>query len=67
MKAHMSICPFCGVITETPHETQAGCIEALHAEIARIRGVLDQVRSAAVPQPYPIEDEENDEDRRVGP
>jgi hypothetical protein len=47
----MDICPFCGVGTETPHETQAGCIEALHAEIARMRAVLQQVHSAEVPGP----------------
>jgi len=62
----MSICPFCGVVTEVPHETQAGCIEALNAEIARMRGVLEQVRSAAVPAPPPLEeDEEAEDDRRT--
>ena len=62
----MSICPFCGVVTEVPHETQAGCIEALNAEIARMRGVLEQVRSAAVPAPAPLEeDEEAEDDRRT--
>jgi len=47
----MDICPFCGVGTETPHETQEGCIEALHAEIARMKSVLGQVQSAEVPGP----------------
>jgi len=61
----MSICPFCGVVTQTPHETQAGCIEALNAEIARMRAVLDQVHSTAVPGPRPQEDEEGDDDRRT--
>lgn len=45
------MCPFCGVHTETPHETQEGCIAALHAEITRMRTVLDCVRSAEVPGP----------------
>lgn len=37
-------CPFCGVATDVPHETQEGCIEALHVEIARMRGILDHLR-----------------------
>jgi hypothetical protein len=37
-------CPFCGVPTDVPHETQEGCIEALHGEIARMRGILDHLR-----------------------
>jgi hypothetical protein len=37
-------CPFCGVVTDVPHETQEGCIEALHVEIARMRGILDHLR-----------------------
>jgi len=36
-------CPFCGVVTPVPHESQQGCIEALHVEIARMRGILDHV------------------------
>jgi hypothetical protein len=47
----MATCPFCGVATETPHDTQEGCIQALHAEIARMRAILDQVESAEVPGP----------------
>lgn len=37
-------CPFCGVATEAPHETQEGCIAALHEEITRMRGILDHLR-----------------------
>ncbi len=37
------ICPFCGVVTEAPHETQQLCIEALQCEIARTRRVLESV------------------------
>ena len=47
----MSTCPFCGVVTEIPHETQEGCIQALQAEIARVRDVLSHVQSVEVPQP----------------
>ncbi len=61
----MSICPFCGLIAEAPHETQEGCIEALNAEIAKMRAVLQQVRSAAVPGPLPQEDDEAEDDRRT--
>jgi hypothetical protein len=38
------VCPFCGVPTDVPHESQAGCIEALHAEIARVRAILKYVK-----------------------
>lgn len=58
----MSNCPFCGVMTTTPHETQEGCIEALNAEIARMRTLLGQVQSAAVPGPLVFE-----EDFEAGP
>lgn len=36
------VCPFCGIAADAPHETQEGCIEALHAEITRVRDILDQ-------------------------
>jgi hypothetical protein len=57
----MSICPFCGIVTEAPHETQTGCIQALNAEIARMRAVLDHVRSTAVPKPSDPEEEDDQE------
>jgi hypothetical protein len=48
----VQVCPFCGLTTDTPHETQLGCIDALHVEIARMRGVLEHVRPlGAVPNP----------------
>jgi hypothetical protein len=37
-------CPFCGVSTVVPHETQQGCIDALQVEIARMRGILEHLR-----------------------
>ena len=61
----MSICPFCGVVTESPHETQAGCIEALNAEIVRMRALLEQVHSAAVPGPPPDDDDPEDNQEPV--
>jgi hypothetical protein len=42
-----SACPFCGVVTDVPHETQEGCIEALHVEIARMRTILGHLRPLA--------------------
>jgi hypothetical protein len=36
-------CPFCGLGTDLPHETQQACIAALHAEIARMRQVVDRL------------------------
>jgi len=41
-------CPFCGVIAEVPHETQEGCIAALHTEIGRMRGILATLKPAGV-------------------
>jgi hypothetical protein len=45
----MSVCPFCGLSTEIPHENQQGCLDALAAEIARLRSVLEHSESTAVP------------------
>ena len=47
----MPNCPFCGVVTDIPHETQEGCIHALQAEIARMRALLDRVHSTEVTSP----------------
>ena len=41
-------CPFCGVIDGVPHETQEGCIAALHNEIGRMRGILSNLKPAGV-------------------
>lgn len=38
------VCPFCGVASEAPHKTQEGCIEALQAEIAHMRDILQHVK-----------------------
>ena len=38
-----AICPFCGVATDAPHETQQACIEALQTEIERTRRILETV------------------------
>jgi hypothetical protein len=53
----MPVCPFCGVITEIPHENQQTCLEALAVEIARLRSVLEHSASAAVPVPPPEQDD----------
>jgi hypothetical protein len=52
-------CPYCGVSSDVAHETQEACIEALRAEISRVRGVLNHVRSAVVPGPVEKADEED--------
>jgi hypothetical protein len=52
----MANCPFCGVMTSAPHETQEGCIEALNAEIARMKTLLGQVQTVTVPGPLELED-----------
>lgn len=42
-------CPFCGLTTDVPHETQEGCIAALQAEISRMRDLLDHLKPAGAP------------------
>jgi hypothetical protein len=37
------ICPFCGMASDIAHDTQAACIEALRAEVARTRQILEHV------------------------
>jgi uncharacterized Zn finger protein (UPF0148 family) len=51
------ICPFCGVVSEAPHETQQACIEALQSEIARTRRILETVTE---PLPAAAIAQEND-------
>ena len=52
----MPVCPFCGVVAETPHENQQLCLEALAAEIARLRNVLEHSESTTVPTPAQPDD-----------
>jgi hypothetical protein len=51
------LCPFCGMATELPHESQEGCIAALHEEIARTRQILENV-TEPLPAPAIAEDDE---------
>lgn len=37
------LCPFCGMASDVPHESQEVCIAALHAEIQRTRQILESV------------------------
>ena len=50
-------CPFCGVVSAVPHETQEGCIAALHTEIAQMRGLLANLKPAGAPITAGEEDE----------
>jgi hypothetical protein len=50
-------CPFCGLAADVNHETQEGCIEALHAEIGRMRGILASLKPAGVPPLPSVEDD----------
>ena len=40
-------CPFCGVDTDAPHESQEACIGALNGEIQRVRALLERLRPPA--------------------
>ena len=37
------LCPFCGMATESPHQSQEVCIAALQAEIHRTRQILEKI------------------------
>jgi hypothetical protein len=50
-------CPFCGLAAIVAHETQEGCIAALHEEIGRMRAVLSTLTPAGVPGPIRPEDD----------
>ena len=50
-------CPFCGVIEGVPHETQEGCIAALHNEIGRMRGILANLKPAGVSKTVDAQDD----------
>src|SRR4051794_34856654 len=43
-KMRVTACPFCGVPTDVPHETQQLCIAALHGEIALMRAMVRRVK-----------------------
>jgi hypothetical protein len=51
------ICPFCGVVSETPHETQQACIAALQSEIDQTRRVLENV-TESLPAPSIAEEQD---------
>ena len=55
MKA--AVCPFCGIVSGHPHETQEACIDALQAEIRRTRQVLERVTEPLPPPRIDIEDD----------
>ena len=45
----MTSCPFCGGVTDLPHDSQEACIAALQQEIARTREIVERVRPVAEP------------------
>jgi len=42
-------CPFCGVSTDLPHDSEEACITALQEEIARTREIVERVRPIGHP------------------
>jgi hypothetical protein len=50
-------CPFCGLVDGVPHETQEGCIAALHTEIGRMRGILAHLKPAGARAEETAEDD----------
>ena len=51
------VCPFCGIASEVPHETQEGCIRALQAEITRTRQVLESITEPLRPPKTTIDED----------
>ena len=51
------VCPFCGIASEVPHETQEGCIRALQAEITRTRQVLESITEPLRPPKITIDED----------
>ena len=51
------VCPFCGIASEVPHETQEGCIHALQAEITRTRQILESITEPLRPPKITIDED----------
>ena len=51
------VCPFCGIVSDQPHETQTACIQALQAEITSTRQVLEHVTEPLRPPKISIEED----------
>ena len=51
------VCPFCGILSDVPHETQEGCIRALQAEITRTRQVLESITEPLRPPKITIDED----------
>ena len=51
------VCPFCGIASDVPHETQEGCIHALQAEITRTRQVLESITEPLRPPKITIDED----------
>jgi hypothetical protein len=62
----VTACPFCGVASGAPHETQERCISALHGEIARMREMVSRVKGPArqleLVRPREVDEDEEQED-----
>jgi len=66
LNMQVTTCPFCGVVTDVPHNTQEGCIEALQDEVVRMRRLLEQVKpTGACPAPPEAETEEDPESKQA--
>jgi hypothetical protein len=55
----MIVCSFCGLAAESPHETQAACIEALQTEISRVRQVVDKLKDPGEAAMEPAHDSDS--------
>jgi hypothetical protein len=61
-KMKSTVCPFCGVVSESAHDSQEACIRALQYEIQHTRQILTEVdRSARPGRVAPGSDPDDDE------
>ena len=57
-----TICPFCGVVSESAHDSQEACIRALQYEIDRTRQILTEIDESTRLSPIaPVDEPEDDE------
>jgi hypothetical protein len=57
-----TVCPFCGVVSESPHDSQEACIEALQSEIKHTRHALAQIGDSAQRTPSAKTEDEWEDD-----
>lgn len=61
-----TVCPFCGLVSEIPHDTQEACIQALQSEIKHMRQALAKTTGPPILRRSGHSTEGSQEDNRGG-